>query len=49
MLYLVFAAAVIIVIAAALFFVRRHRKADPSRSIDSFHRRLDALDKREHR
>ncbi|MGH2719956.1 MAG: hypothetical protein ACRDJU_15460 [Actinomycetota bacterium] len=46
MLYLVFAAVVIVVTAGSLLLVRRHRKADPSRSIDSFHRRLDALDQR---
>jgi len=47
--YLVFAAAVVVLVAGALLGVRRHRKVDPSRSIDSFHRRLEALDQREHR
>lgn len=49
MLYLVLAAAIIAAAAGTVLFVRRHRKGDPSRSIDSFQRRLDALDQRERR
>ncbi|HWD08822.1 MAG TPA: hypothetical protein VHA57_06975 [Actinomycetota bacterium] len=49
MLYLVFVAAAAVLVAGALFLVRRHHQEDPSRSVDSFRRRLRALDQQGHR
>lgn len=42
--YLVFAMIVAVVVASAGLVVRRQRRGEPSRSIESFHRRLEALE-----